>query len=177
VLRAKRLRHLISPRPREYVRPLAAATEMPLVAQKTSDHVLVQIHSEYRAIIDAAPVDADYPNVALRLSAHHKPDLERVFDRRGRIARRYSERRGIGERIKAIGSEGKRIVIISTLNGDSNTYFYREFADRQVGIRAIRVMAFSIGDRELLGADTSPSGIWRLGITSSLSSHPRTKLL
>jgi len=49
------------------LRPLAAATEMPVVAQKTSDRVPVQIHSEYRSIIDAAPVDADSPNVALHL--------------------------------------------------------------------------------------------------------------
>jgi hypothetical protein len=51
------------------LRPLAAATEMPVVAQKTSDRVPVQIHSEYRSIIDAAPVDSDSPNVALHLRA------------------------------------------------------------------------------------------------------------
>jgi hypothetical protein len=51
------------------LRPLAAATEMPLVAQKTSDRVPVQIHSEYRALIDAAPVDGDNPNVAPHLRA------------------------------------------------------------------------------------------------------------
>lgn len=50
-------------------RPLAAATEMPLVAQKTSDRVPVQIHSEYRSLIDAAPVDSDSPSIALHLRA------------------------------------------------------------------------------------------------------------
>lgn len=53
-------------------RPLAAATEMPLVAQKTSDRVPVQIHSEYRSIIDAAPVK-DNPNVSLHLRADGVP--------------------------------------------------------------------------------------------------------
>ena len=55
------------------LRPLAAATEMPLVAQKTSDRVPVQIHSEYRSIIDAAPVDKDNPNVSLHLRADGVP--------------------------------------------------------------------------------------------------------
>jgi hypothetical protein len=51
------------------LRPLTAATEMPVVAQKTSARVPVQIHSEYRSLIDAAPVDSDSPNVALHLRA------------------------------------------------------------------------------------------------------------
>jgi hypothetical protein len=55
------------------LRPLAAATEMPVVAQKTSNRVPVQIHSEYRAIIDAAPVDSDSPNLALHLRADGAP--------------------------------------------------------------------------------------------------------
>jgi hypothetical protein len=55
------------------LRPLAAASEMPLVAQKTSDRVPVQIHSEYRSIIDAAPVDKDNPNVSLHLRADGVP--------------------------------------------------------------------------------------------------------
>jgi hypothetical protein len=55
------------------LRPLAAATEMPLVAQKTSGRVPVQIHSEYRTIIDAAPVDKDNSNVSLHLRADGVP--------------------------------------------------------------------------------------------------------
>jgi hypothetical protein len=55
------------------LRPLAAASEMPLVAQKTSDRVPVQIHSEYRSIIDAAPVDKHNPNVSLHLRADGVP--------------------------------------------------------------------------------------------------------
>jgi urea transport system substrate-binding protein len=38
----------------------------------------------------------------------------------------YSDWRGIVERIKALGSEGKKTAVISTVNGDANTYFYRE---------------------------------------------------
>jgi hypothetical protein len=41
-------------------RPAPQATEMPLVAQKTQDLIPVQIHSEYRQIIDAArPVESN----------------------------------------------------------------------------------------------------------------------
>jgi urea transport system substrate-binding protein len=70
----------------------------------------------------------------------------------------YSEWRGIVERIKAFGSEGKKTAVISTVNGDANTYFYRELAAQQVDANAIPVMAFSIGQRELLGADIAPVG-------------------
>ena len=70
----------------------------------------------------------------------------------------YSEWRGIVERIKAIGSEGKKTAVISTINGDANTYFYRELAAQQVDAKAIPVMAFSIGERELLDADIFPVG-------------------
>jgi len=51
------------------LRPKAAASEMPIIAQKTSDKVPIQIHSEYRKLIDAAPVDKDNPNVNLHLRA------------------------------------------------------------------------------------------------------------
>jgi hypothetical protein len=51
------------------LRPKSDAAEMPITAQKTSDKVPVQIHSEYRQLIAAAPVDKDNPNVALHLMA------------------------------------------------------------------------------------------------------------
>jgi urea transport system substrate-binding protein len=70
----------------------------------------------------------------------------------------YSEWRGIVERIKAIGLEGKKTAVISTINGDANTYFYKELAAQHVDAKSIPVMAFSIGDRELLGADIFPVG-------------------
>jgi hypothetical protein len=60
------------PRPRE------SATEMPLVAQKTSDRIPVQIHSEYRKLIDTAPNGEDKekgkpPQVLLHLRADGAP--------------------------------------------------------------------------------------------------------
>jgi urea transport system substrate-binding protein len=70
----------------------------------------------------------------------------------------YSEWRAIVERIKAFGSEGIKTAVISTVSGDSNTYFYRELADQQVDANAIPVMALSISERELLGADIFPVG-------------------
>ena len=65
----------------------------------------------------------------------------------------YSEWRGIVERIKAFGSEGKKTAVISTVNGDANTYLYRELLAQQVDANFIPVMAFSVGERELLGAE------------------------
>jgi urea transport system substrate-binding protein len=70
----------------------------------------------------------------------------------------YSEWRGIVEKIKAFGSEGIKTAVISTISGDANTYFYRELADQQVDAKAIPVMAFSIGERELLDAVIFPVG-------------------
>ncbi|MBR0947254.1 hypothetical protein ABIF65_003799 [Bradyrhizobium japonicum] len=60
------------------VRPRDSAAEMPIVAQKTSDRVPVQIHSEYRKIIAAAPNGEDKakdlpPQVLLHLRADGQP--------------------------------------------------------------------------------------------------------
>src|SRR5215813_7381896 len=68
----------------------------------------------------------------------------------------FSEWREIVDRIQAFGSEGKKTAVISTINGDANTYFYREIVERQLDPRQIPVMAFSVGERELLGADILP---------------------
>ena len=68
----------------------------------------------------------------------------------------YADWRGIIERIKAFGSEGKKTAIISTINGDANTHFYQELIAQKVDASAIPVMAFSIGERELLGMDARP---------------------
>ncbi|WP_275168413.1 urea ABC transporter substrate-binding protein [Bradyrhizobium sp. CSS354] len=66
-----------------------------------------------------------------------------------------SEWREIVGRIKAFGSKGKRTAVISTINGDANTSFYRELIAQQVSATTLPVMALSIGDRELhqIGAD------------------------
>ena len=68
----------------------------------------------------------------------------------------YSDWRDIIQRIKAFGSTGKKTAVISTINGDANTYFYEELAAQKVNAGAIPVMAFSVGERELLGVDPKP---------------------
>jgi urea transport system substrate-binding protein len=70
----------------------------------------------------------------------------------------HYEWREIVGRIKAFGSEGKKTAVISTVNGDANTYLYSELAAQQVDANAVPVMAFSFGERELLGADIAPVG-------------------
>jgi urea transport system substrate-binding protein len=66
-----------------------------------------------------------------------------------------SDWREIVARIRAFGSEGKRTAVISTINGDANTHFYRELVAQQVDAGKIPVMALSVGERELRGVDTS----------------------
>jgi urea transport system substrate-binding protein len=70
----------------------------------------------------------------------------------------YSEWRGIVDRIKAFGSEGKKTAVISTINGDANTYFYIELAAQHVDANEIPVMAFSVGERELHSVGVVPVG-------------------
>jgi urea transport system substrate-binding protein len=65
----------------------------------------------------------------------------------------HSDWREIIEKIKAFGSAGKKTAVISTINGDANTYFYKELAAQKVDAATIPVMAFSVGERELLGVD------------------------
>ena len=67
----------------------------------------------------------------------------------------HSDWREIVARIKALGSEGRRTAVISTINGDANTHFYRELIAQEVNANALPVMALSIGDRELLQAGAS----------------------
>jgi hypothetical protein len=67
--------------------------------------------------------------------------------------------------------------VISTVNGDANTYFYKELAAQKVDPAVIPVMAFSIGERELSAWTPAPSSeTWRPGITSSRSTQQKTKL-
>ena len=62
----------------------------------------------------------------------------------------HSDWRGIIENIKSFASAGKKTAVISTINGDANTHFYKELAAQKVDASVIPVMAFSIGERELL---------------------------
>jgi urea transport system substrate-binding protein len=67
----------------------------------------------------------------------------------------HSDWREIVARIKAFGSEGKRTAVISTINGDANTYFYRELIAQRMNADTLPVMALSIGERELLHVGAS----------------------
>jgi urea transport system substrate-binding protein len=66
----------------------------------------------------------------------------------------HSDWSEIIRRTKAFGSAGKKTAVISTINGDANTHFYKELTRQQMDPTAIPVMAFSVGERELLGADS-----------------------
>jgi len=69
----------------------------------------------------------------------------------------HSDWREIVARIKAFGSEGKRTAVISTINGDANTHFYRELTAQQVNANALPVLALSVGEREM--RDMGVSGL------------------
>ncbi len=68
----------------------------------------------------------------------------------------HADWRGIIETIKTFGSAGKKTAVVSTVNGDANTHFYKELAAQKVDAAVIPVMAFSVGERELIGMDTKP---------------------
>jgi urea transport system substrate-binding protein len=66
----------------------------------------------------------------------------------------HSDWREIIQRIKAFGAQGKKTAVISTINGDANTHFYRELLAQQVNASTLPVMALSVGERELLEVGT-----------------------
>lgn len=51
---------------------------------------------------------------------------------------------------------GKKTAVISTINGDSNVPFYTELGNQGIKAEDIPVMAFSVGEEELRGIDTTP---------------------
>ncbi len=57
--------------------------------------------------------------------------------------------------IKKFGAEGKKTAVVSTINGDANVPFYKELANQGVKATDIPVVAFSVGEEELAGIDTS----------------------
>jgi urea transport system substrate-binding protein len=67
----------------------------------------------------------------------------------------HSDWREIVARIKTFGSQGRRTAVISTINGDANTHFYRELIAQQVDANTLPVMALSVGERELRGVGAS----------------------
>lgn len=57
--------------------------------------------------------------------------------------------------VVALGADGKKVGVISTINGDANIGFYKELAAAGVSAEEIPVVAFSVGEEELSGLDTS----------------------
>ena len=57
--------------------------------------------------------------------------------------------------VVALGADGKQVGVISTINGDANVGFYKELAAAGVSADEIPVVAFSVGEEELSGLDTS----------------------
>ncbi len=53
------------------------------------------------------------------------------------------------------GADGKKVGVISTINGDANIGFYKELAAAGISADDIPVVAFSVGEEELSGLDTS----------------------
>ena len=57
--------------------------------------------------------------------------------------------------VVALGQDGKQVGVVSTINGDANIGFYKELAAADVSADDIPVVAFSVGEEELSGLDTS----------------------
>ncbi len=57
--------------------------------------------------------------------------------------------------VVALGADGKKVGVISTINGDANIGFYKELAAAGVTADKLPVVAFSVGEEELSGLDTS----------------------
>ncbi|MBW3698506.1 urea ABC transporter substrate-binding protein [Vibrio sp. T187] len=67
----------------------------------------------------------------------------------------HSDWQSIVSNIKKFGSEGKATAVVSTINGDANVPFYKELGAQGVSSEDIPVIAFSVGEEELSGMDTS----------------------
>ena len=68
----------------------------------------------------------------------------------------HSDWQSIVSDIKTFGSKGKKTAVVSTINGDANIPFYKELGNQGVSAIDIPVIAFSVGEEELSGMDTSP---------------------
>ena len=68
----------------------------------------------------------------------------------------HSDWQSIVSEIKTFGSAGKKTAVVSTVNGDANIPFYKELGNQGVSAEDIPVVAFSVGEEELSGMDTSP---------------------
>ncbi len=68
----------------------------------------------------------------------------------------HSDWQSIIAQIKTFGSSGKKTAVVSTINGDANVPFYKELGNQGVSAEDIPVVAFSVGEEELSGIDTTP---------------------
>lgn len=68
----------------------------------------------------------------------------------------HSDWQNIVSDVKKFGSTGKKTAVVSTINGDANVPFYKELGNQDISAEDIPVVAFSVGEEELSGFDTSP---------------------
>ncbi len=68
----------------------------------------------------------------------------------------HSDWQTIVSDIKKFGSAGKKTAVVSTINGDANVPFYKELGNQGINASDIPVVAFSVGEEELAGLDTTP---------------------
>ena len=68
----------------------------------------------------------------------------------------HSDWQNIVAPIKKFGSAGKKTAVVSTINGDANVPFYKELGNQGIKATDIPVVAFSVGEEELAGIDTTP---------------------
>ncbi len=57
--------------------------------------------------------------------------------------------------VQELAADGSLVGVISTINGDANIGFYKELAAQGIDAADIPVIAFSVGEEELSGLDTS----------------------
>ena len=68
----------------------------------------------------------------------------------------HSDWQTIVTNVKKFASEGKKTAVVSTINGDANVPFYKELGNQGIKAEDIPVVAFSVGEEELAGLDTTP---------------------
>ena len=68
----------------------------------------------------------------------------------------HSDWQTIVSDIKKFGMGGKKTAVVSTINGDANVPFYKELGNQGIKAEDIPVVAFSVGEEELSGFDTTP---------------------
>ena len=68
----------------------------------------------------------------------------------------HSDWQTIVTQVKTFASAGKKTAVISTINGDANVPFYKELANQGIKATDIPVVAFSVGEEEVAGLDTTP---------------------